>query len=39
MVYHLVTCGELRSVKVGRMRRVVFASLHEYVQRLLTTAV
>ena len=38
MVYHLVTCGEIRSVKIGRMRRVVAASLHEYVQRLLTAA-
>jgi excisionase family DNA binding protein len=38
MVYHLVAHSELRSVKVGRIRRVVVASLHEYVQRLLTAA-
>jgi excisionase family DNA binding protein len=38
MVYHLVMCGELRSVKVGRMRRVVVASLHEYVARLMARA-
>lgn len=31
----LVQKNELKSVKIGRARRVVVASLEEYVQRLL----
>lgn len=38
VVYRLVTRNELRSVKVGRTRRVVVSSLQEYVDRLLATA-
>lgn len=30
----LIKSGELRSVKVGRLRRVPADALHEYVQRL-----
>jgi excisionase family DNA binding protein len=33
-VYRLLQSGELASVKVGRARRVVAASLQQYVQRL-----
>jgi excisionase family DNA binding protein len=38
VVYELVRRRELCSVKVGRNRRVVAASLHEYVGRLLAQA-
>ena len=37
-IYHLLRSGELRGVKVGRTRRVVVASLHDYVGRLLGQA-
>lgn len=37
-IYDLLKYGELRGVKVGRNRRVVVASLHEYVGRLLGQA-
>lgn len=33
--YLLVLQGELQSVKIGRTRRVVVASLEAYIQRLL----
>jgi excisionase family DNA binding protein len=33
--YMLVLKGELASVKIGRTRRVVVASLEAYIQRLL----
>ncbi len=33
--YMLVLSGELQSVKIGRTRRVVVASLEAYIQRLL----
>lgn len=33
--YMLVLRGELQSVKIGRTRRVVVASLDAYIQRLL----
>jgi len=32
-VYQLLARGELRSVKVGRLRRVVTRSLSEYIDR------
>ncbi len=38
VVYRLVSRNEVRSVKVGRTRRIVVASLHEYVGRLLEQA-
>jgi excisionase family DNA binding protein len=38
VVYRLVRRGELRSIKVGRTRRVVAASLNEYIARLLERA-
>ncbi len=34
-VYGLVMQNELQSVKVGRMRRIVVSSLHNYISRLL----
>jgi excisionase family DNA binding protein len=34
LVYGLMTRGEIQAVKVGRARRVVAASLHEYIGRL-----
>jgi excisionase family DNA binding protein len=36
--YLLVLRGELQSVKIGRARRVVVASLEAYIQRLLDDA-
>lgn len=33
--YELVRKNQLKSVKIGRTRRVVVASLNEYVMRLL----
>lgn len=36
VVYQLVRRNEIRSVKVGRSRRIVASSLHEYVSRLAT---
>jgi excisionase family DNA binding protein len=33
-IYHLVKTGELRSVKIGRSRRIPAAALEEYVERL-----
>lgn len=33
--YLLVLKGELQSVKIGRTRRVVVASLNDYIRRLL----
>jgi excisionase family DNA binding protein len=36
--YALVRRGELQSVKIGRTRRVVVASLQEYVTKLLQQA-
>jgi excisionase family DNA binding protein len=38
VVYRLVARNEVRSIKVGRTRRIVVASLHEYVGRLLEQA-
>jgi excisionase family DNA binding protein len=38
LAWSLVRKNELRSVKVGRSRRVVVASLHEYVCRLMGQA-
>lgn len=34
--YLLVLKGELQSVKIGRTRRVVVASLEAYIQRLIS---
>jgi excisionase family DNA binding protein len=34
LAYHLVLSGEIRSVKIGRLRRVAAEDLHDYVQRL-----
>ena len=34
MVYELIRTGELRSVKIGRARRVPVDALREYVERL-----
>jgi excisionase family DNA binding protein len=36
LVWSLVRTNVLRSVKVGRTRRVLVSSLHEYVENLLT---
>lgn len=36
-VYGLIARGELRSVKVGRNRRIPAAALQEYVQKLMHT--
>jgi excisionase family DNA binding protein len=38
VVYALVRSNQLRSVKVGRTRRVVVASLYTYVEQLLSQA-
>ncbi len=34
LVYRLVSCGDLRSVTVGRSRRVLASDLEEFVKRL-----
>jgi excisionase family DNA binding protein len=34
-IYGLIARGELRSVKVGRNRRIPAAALEEYVQKLV----
>jgi excisionase family DNA binding protein len=34
-IYGLLARGELRSVKVGRNRRIPAAALQEYVQKLM----
>lgn len=34
--YALVQRGALKSVKIGRTRRVILASLNEYILKLLT---
>jgi len=36
LVWELVRKKELRSVKVGRTRRILVSSVHEYVQKLMT---
>jgi excisionase family DNA binding protein len=36
LVWELVRKKELRSVKVGRTRRILVSSVHEYVEKLLT---
>lgn len=33
-IYHLVKTGELRSVKIGRSRRIPADALEEYVRKL-----
>lgn len=38
VVYRLVAQNEVRSIKVGRTRRIVVDSLHEYVGHLLEQA-
>ncbi len=38
LAWKLVRKNELHSIKVGNTRRVVVASLHEYVQRQLAEA-
>ncbi len=37
-VYELISSGELKSVKIGRSRRVPVSALEEYVDRLAATA-
>jgi excisionase family DNA binding protein len=37
-VYELIRSGELRSVKIGRSRRIPAAALEEYVGRLVQGA-
>jgi excisionase family DNA binding protein len=39
LVWDLVRRKVLRSVKVGRTRRVLVSSVHEYVENLLTMAI
>jgi len=38
LVYQLVMRGELRSIKVGRTRRIVAFSLREYIGRQMAQA-
>jgi excisionase family DNA binding protein len=38
-VYALMRDGELRSVRLGRSRRIPYASLVEFVQRITTLAI
>jgi excisionase family DNA binding protein len=38
LVYQLVMRGELRSIKVGRTRRIVALSLREYIGRQMAQA-
>jgi len=33
-LYELIHAGEIKSVQVGRLRRVPVAALHEYVEKL-----
>lgn len=33
-VYQLMRAGEIRSVKIGKVRRIPVAALHAYVERL-----
>ena len=36
LVWELVRKKELQSVKVGRTRRILVSSVHEYVEKLMT---
>ena len=36
-IYQLIASGELRSVKIGRSRRIPAAALDEYVEKLFAT--
>ena len=36
-MYGLIKAGEIRSVPIGRLRRVPIVALHEYVNRLLSS--
>ncbi len=36
LIYDLVMCQQIASIKVGRMRRIPVAALQEFVQRQLT---
>ncbi|TAK70476.1 MAG: DNA-binding protein [Actinomycetota bacterium] len=38
-VYALMRDGELRSVRLGRSRRIPYASLVEFVERITTLAI
>jgi excisionase family DNA binding protein len=38
LIYDLVMCQQIASIKVGRMRRIPVAALQEFVQRQLTNA-
>ena len=37
-VFELIASGELRSIKIGRSRRIPRASLEDYISRLLAAA-
>ena len=37
-MFKLIRCGEVKSVKVGRLRRVTPAALEDYVRRLSAPA-
>jgi excisionase family DNA binding protein len=32
-IYQLINAGELESIKVGKLRRIVVASIHAYIAR------
>ena len=34
-VYSLMLCGELRSIRIGRSRRIPYTALETYVERLI----
>ena len=38
LTWALVRKGELRSIRVGKSRRVIVSSLHEYIERQLAAA-
>ncbi len=38
LVYNLVMCQQIASIKVGRMRRIPVAALQEFVERQLVSA-
>jgi excisionase family DNA binding protein len=38
LTWALVRKGELRSIRVGKSRRVIVSSLHEYIERQVAAA-
>jgi excisionase family DNA binding protein len=37
-VYELIYAGELRSIKIGRLRRITVAAIEEFIERMTDAA-